>query len=129
MRKGFLQPRPLSQQPLQRVGFNRPTSWRPRERPKVAATKIPCAGNCGKWIAMNPKGMCRYCDEQRIRSERDAKLATLARVQELRDVPRDIEINGVTYTLVWNGRGPLPGLGDTPKNLGSSLVDSSPLRQ
>lgn len=58
-------------------------------------------------------------------ARREAKIESLKRVEELRTVPREIMLDGKVAVVVWAGRGPLPGMGDTPKNLGSSLMNTS----
>ena len=39
---------------------------------------------------------------------------------------RTITVNGHDFEVIWDGKGPLPGAShDTPRNLGSSLRDTS----
>lgn len=110
--------------------FNgRPHNWKPRERPKVAATKVPCSEGCGRYIAVRKKSpRCYTCDEQRrLRSKVEIaeKLAAMQRAADLQLLPRDVTYNGIDYVLIWSGRGPLPGSSETPANLGASLMNTS----
>lgn len=113
-----------------RSTFNgRPASWKSRGSPRVAATRVPCVRGCGKWICPNPTNECSLCYSARIARQRAEREAIPQRVQPLNIEPREIVLDGETYVVVWDGRGPIPRAShETPANLGSSLLDSSPLR-
>lgn len=82
-------------------------------------------------------GYCRICGRARERAIESRFIATLnrqreeraaataKRVAELQNVPYDATYHGKLWTVIWAGRGSLPGMGDTPSQLGCSLLDVS----
>lgn len=81
------------------------------------------------------RGWCRKCGrasgfrEQELAvaviERRQQEMAKAQRVSDLQNVPYDATYHGEFWTVIWAGRGALPGMGETPRQLGCSLLDVS----
>lgn len=127
VRKAFLTPSKWSNRSLAH-GYHQ-GQYRPHAPgAHIAPIRVPCLGNCGTFVSQRAKGhYCTKCHEARAVTKRHGlPLAEPVKVQPLVVEQRTILVDGVEYVVMADGVGAfLTERTDTPRNFGSSLLDTS----